>query len=234
MRRKWLSPVKSADARYRQLVPQQRLGRHQDQRLAEIAPHLAPQDVEIIGRRGAIGDLEIVLGAQLQIALEPRRAVLRPLPFEAVRKQHHQAAGAQPLGFARGDELVDDGLRAVGEIAELRFPQHQRLRVGERIAIFEAEHAEFATAGCRGLRSGRRSTVAQRDIFVAGGLVDPHRVALAEGAAAAVLAGQAHAIALRRPGCRRPALRRSPSRSPRRCRTSPSWRRGCAAASCGS
>ena len=38
------------EARYRELVPQQRLGRHQDQRLAEIAPHLAAKDVEIIGR----------------------------------------------------------------------------------------------------------------------------------------------------------------------------------------
>ena len=34
--------------------------------------------------------------------------------------------------------------------------QHERARVGERIAIFEAEHAELATAGCRGPRSGRR------------------------------------------------------------------------------
>ena len=125
MRRKWLSPVKSPTLRHRELVPQQRLGRHQDQRLAEIAPHLPPQDVEIIGRRRAVGDLQIVLGAQLQIALEPRRAMLRPLPFEAVRKQHDEAAGAQPLGFAGGDELVDDALRAIGEVAELRFPQHQ-------------------------------------------------------------------------------------------------------------
>jgi hypothetical protein len=61
-------------------VPQQRLRRHHHQRLAEIAVHLAAQDVEIIGRRGAVGDLHIVLGAELQEALEPRRAVLRPLP----------------------------------------------------------------------------------------------------------------------------------------------------------
>ena len=32
--------------------------------------------------------------------------------------------------FARGDELVDDDLRAIGEIAELRFPQDQRLGFG--------------------------------------------------------------------------------------------------------
>ena len=129
--------------RDRELVPQQRLGRHHDQGLAEIAQQLPPQDVEIIGRRGAVGDLDIVLGAELQIALEPRRAMLRPLPFVAVRQQHHEPAGAQPLGLARRDELVDDDLRAVAEIAELRLPQHERARVGDRIAIFEAEHAEF-------------------------------------------------------------------------------------------
>ena len=197
MRRKWLSPVKSAAARHRQLVPQQRLGRHHDQRLAEIAQHLPPQDVEIIGRRGAVGDLDIVLGAQLQIALEPRRAMLRPLPFEAVRQQHHQAAGAQPLGLARGDELVDDHLRAVGEIAELRFPQHQRLRVGDRIAIFEAEHAEFGQRAVADLEAAGARSCASGMYFSPVCLVDPHRVALAEGAAAAVLARQADAVALR-------------------------------------
>src|SRR3546814_13887843 len=35
----------------RQLVAQQRLGRHDDQRLAEIAQHLPTQDVELLGRR---------------------------------------------------------------------------------------------------------------------------------------------------------------------------------------
>ena len=124
-------------------MAEQRLGRHQDQRLAEIAPHLPPQDVEIIRGRGAIGDLQIVLGAQLQIALEPRGGVFRPLPFEAVGKQHDQSARAQPLGFAGGDELVDDRSARRCEVAELRLPQHQRARIGERIAIFEAEHAEF-------------------------------------------------------------------------------------------
>ena len=117
--------------RDRKLVAEQRLGRHHHQRLAEAAAHLAPQDVEVIGRRGAIGDLEIVLGTELQIALEASRAVLRALSLEPVRKKHDEAAGAQPLGFPGRNELVDDALRTVGEIAELRFPQHEAARVGE-------------------------------------------------------------------------------------------------------
>ena len=115
--------------------------------------------------RGAVGDLHIVLGAQLQVALEPRRAVLRPLPFEPVRKQQDEAARAQPLGFAGGDELVDDTSRAIGEIAELRFPQHQGLRVGERIAIFEAEHAEFGERAVADLEPAAFDS-RQRNVFL--------------------------------------------------------------------
>ncbi len=39
------------------LVAQQALRRHQDQRLADLALELAAQDVEVVRRRGAIGDL---------------------------------------------------------------------------------------------------------------------------------------------------------------------------------
>ena len=37
------------------------------------------------------------------------------------------------------DELVDDDLRAVHEVAELRLPQHERLRRGHRVAVLEAD-----------------------------------------------------------------------------------------------
>ena len=39
------------DRRDRLLVPQQALGRHHDQRLAEVAAHLAAQQVEVLRRR---------------------------------------------------------------------------------------------------------------------------------------------------------------------------------------
>ena len=65
--------------------------------------HLAAQDVEIVGRRGDVAHLDIVLRAELQEALEPRGAVLRPLSFIAMRQQQDEAVGAQPLGFGRGE-----------------------------------------------------------------------------------------------------------------------------------
>src|SRR3546814_8810009 len=93
--------------------------------------------VEVVGRRGAVHHLHIVLGAELQIALDAGGGVLRPLPLVAMRQQHDDARQPQPLRLARGDELVDDNLRAVGEVAELRLPGHQRARIGQRIAILE-------------------------------------------------------------------------------------------------
>src|SRR5690606_27255954 len=93
-------------ARHRLLVTQQRLGRHQDQRLAERTVRLATQDVEVVGRRRAVGVVHVVLGALLQEALKTRGGVLGALALIAVRQKHHQAAHAQPLALARGDELV--------------------------------------------------------------------------------------------------------------------------------
>ena len=90
--------------------------------LRNVALQLPPQDMEIIRRRRAIGDLHIVFGAQLQIALEPRRGMFRPLALVAMRQQADEAGHAQPFALARGDELVEDHLRAIGEIAELRLP----------------------------------------------------------------------------------------------------------------
>ena len=99
--------------------------------------------MKIVGRRGAIGDLDIVFGAKLQIALQPRRGMLWPLTFITMRQQHHQARHSEPLAFGGGDELVDDHLRAVGEIAELRLPQHQGIGLGQTEAILKAEHTGF-------------------------------------------------------------------------------------------
>ena len=38
------------------------------------------------------------------------------------------------------DKLVDHYLRPVGEVAELRLPDHQASRRGGRVAVLEGEH----------------------------------------------------------------------------------------------
>ena len=143
-----------------------------------------------------VGDLHVVFGAELQEALEPGRGVLRTLAFIAMRQQADEARHAQPLALARRDELVEHHLRAVGEVAELGFPQRQRVRLGQRIAILEAEHRLFREHRVDDFVAGlRRRQIVERDVARLVSLVVEHRMALREGAALEVLAGQADRVA---------------------------------------
>ena len=57
----------------RQLVAQQALRRHDDQRLAQRADHLPAKHMEHLGRRRRHADLHVVLGGELQETLEASR-----------------------------------------------------------------------------------------------------------------------------------------------------------------
>ena len=70
------------------------------QRFPEPPPDLTTQHMEVIGCRGQVADLQIVLAAQLQVTLQPGRGMLRPLALIAVRQQADQPGHAQPLAFA--------------------------------------------------------------------------------------------------------------------------------------
>ena len=199
------------EPRYRAAMAQQGFRRHQDERLAEVALELAAQDVEVVRRRRAVGDLHVVLGAHLQKTFEPRRRMFWPLAFVAVRQQADQAGHAQPFALARRDELVEHHLRAVGEVAELRFPQGQRIGLGERVTVFEAEHRLFRQHRVDDLEA--RLALAQmieRRVAFLGLLVDQHGMALRKGAALAVLAGKPHLIAVEQQGTEGERLARRP------------------------
>ena len=188
-------------------------------RLAELAQHLPAQDVEIVGRGAAVGHLQIVLGAQLQIALQPGRRVLRPLALVAVRQKHGQARHTQPLALAGGDELVDQHLGAVGEIAELSLPKGQGPRLGQGKAVLEAQHRHLRQRRVQGFEvSLARAQVTQWRVVLFGGLIDDVAMALDEGAAHAVLARRGGPGSPGRAGWRRPGARRSPSRC-----SAPDW-----------
>jgi hypothetical protein len=105
---------------------------------------LAAQQVEILA--GVVGVATWMLFSAQSDSQRSTYGVgvLGPLAFVAVREQHHQAAHELPLALAGRDELVDDRLRAVDEVAELRLPHHQRPRVGQRVAVLEAEHRQLA------------------------------------------------------------------------------------------
>ena len=99
--------------------------------------------MEVLGRRRRLGDLDVVLGRQGEESLEPRAGVLGALALVAVRQQQDEAARLLPLVFAGDDELVDDDLGAVDEVAELRLPADERVAVGDRVAVLEADRGEL-------------------------------------------------------------------------------------------
>ena len=70
--------------------------------------------------------------------------MLRPLTFVAVWQQQPDTGRLVPLLFARRDELIDNDLSRVDEIAELSLPQHQRGRRRDAVAVFEPQRARFA------------------------------------------------------------------------------------------
>src|SRR5437867_2207800 len=180
-----------------QLMAEEALRGHQHERLPEAPVHLAAEDVEVLRRRGQVADLHVVLGAELEEALEARARVLGALALVAVREEQHEAAHALPLRLRAGEELVDDHLRAVDEVAELRLPEDQPAGVGEAHAELEAE---YGVLGQHAVDDAERRLVApdvvERNVPVAGLDVVEDRMALAEGAAARVLPAHADRDAL--------------------------------------
>ena len=173
------------------------LGGELHQRLADVLTHLAAQQVEVLRGGRGVADLDVVLRAQRQEALDPGAGVLGTLPLEPVRQQQHQPGGLTPLVLGRHEVLVDDDLGAVDEVAELRLPQDQRVLVGHRVAVLVPDRGVLGQQRVVDPEArGRPGQVVQRGPAALVLEVDQRGVALAERAAAAVLAGQADVGAL--------------------------------------
>ncbi len=142
------------------------------------------------GRR--LDDLRVVFGGQREPALQPRARVLGAAALETVRQQDDEAGEPLPLVLRAHDELVDDDLRDVGEVAVLRLPQHEPLGAIQAVAPLEAEHpglAERAVVDLDGLLVRRQ--MRERRVRLAVLVVVEDRVALTERTARDVLAGEA-------------------------------------------
>src|SRR5262249_53570072 len=124
-------------------MPQHALGRKHDQRLAPAPQRLSSQKMEVLSRGRRLADLDVVLGGKLQVALDTRAGMLGALAFIAMRKEHHQAGEQPPLVFAGDDELVDDDLGSVREIAELGFPEREAVRIVAAESVLEAQHSSL-------------------------------------------------------------------------------------------
>ena len=201
------APCQLLDPGVRSLLPIERaLGRHHDQRLAQRVEGLPAQQVEPLRRRRRAGHAQVVLAAQLQEAAQVAARVVRPDALVAMRQQHRQRGGVAPLLLARADVLVDEDLRAVDEVAELRFPHRQRARGADAVAVLEAQHrllgqrrvvdVEAAAGAVAGRHLAQRHELRGRAVAraarTASLLRGPDRLAVQEGAAAHVHAGDPH------------------------------------------
>ena len=99
--------------------------------------------MEVLGRRGAVGNPNVLVRRKLQVPLQPGTGVLRPLALVAVRQQEHEPRCLPPLGLPGDDELVDHRLPNIGEVPVLGLPQHERLLRVHRVAVLEAHHSDL-------------------------------------------------------------------------------------------
>ena len=119
--------------------------------------------------------------------------MVRPLALVSVGEKHDEGRALVPLLLTRGNELVDDRLCAVDEVAELRLPHDESVGTGDGVAVLEPERSEFAQQGVVDPQLCAVAVAAlERLVLPARGLIDDHGVAVAERAAAGVLPGEAH------------------------------------------
>src|SRR4029077_6055850 len=126
------------------LEAQQAFWREDEQRARVVEESLAAHEVKVLRGRRAVREAHVVVRAELQEAFDSRARVLRPRPVIAVGQQQGQAGVLPPFGAGRRDELVDDHLGVVEEVAVLRLPDDQGLRVRRAVAILEAETPNLA------------------------------------------------------------------------------------------
>ena len=128
-------------------VPQESFGGENDEGLDDFSERLAADEVKVVGWGGGVGDGHIVLGTKLEESLEAGAGVFGPLAVVAVGEKKGKAGGGAPFGFGGGDVLIDLGLRAVGEITELGFPDDEHIGAVQRVAVVEPKNGGFGEGG---------------------------------------------------------------------------------------
>lgn len=195
-------------------VTQKSLGEEGDQRLAELAVHLATENVEVVGGGGAVCDLHVavlvltlerlragedarILVTQLQETLHTARRVLGTLTIVTVRHGHDQTGTLEPLDLTRGNELVNDTLSVVGEVTKLSFPDDKSIGRGEGVTILEAQDTELRQAGVADAEGTLVfADVLKRSVGTLRLLIVHNSVTLREGTTLNVLTGDTDVVTL--------------------------------------
>ena len=185
------------DSRDRAAAAKQLLGGEGNQWAARASVGLRAKHMEVVGRRRWLAHPHVVLCAQLEVTLDAGRRVIRALALKTVRQHEDERAALAPFLLRGGDELVNDGLGAVGEIAELRFPHNQRVRTLNRVPVLKGQYGVFGQRrivhpqlGLILRKSGERGPLFARVVIVHRGM------ALYESTAPDVLPRHAHWQAL--------------------------------------
>ena len=117
-------------------MAQQALRREHDQRqgIDQQQRGLPPQQVEILRGRRAVDHSHVDVGGELKEALRPGARMLGPRALVRVGQQQHHRGTLPPFAARRQQELVEDHLRAVDEVAVLRFPDDEPRRLLDVVA----------------------------------------------------------------------------------------------------
>src|ERR1051326_2000989 len=120
--------------------------------------------------------------------------MLRSHPFEAVRQKQHKTAQPPPLVLGAGDELIDDDLRRVDEIAELRLPEHESVGTIETVPVLEPQRSEFRERAVVNVNHGLVATeMLQGHVNVSVLVIVKHSMPVAERSSFAVLSAEPNA-----------------------------------------
>jgi len=188
-----------ARRRQHHLVTEQALrGEHdQRQRVDREQRRLPPQQVEELRSGRAVGEPQVDIGGHLKKALRAGAGMIGTLSFVRVRQQQHERWPQPPLATARHEELVEHRLRAVDEVAVLRFPDHEPGRFLDVVAELVADQRVLGERTVDDFERGARLRhVLQRHEPSTGPGIVEHGVPVAEGAAFHVLARQPNAGAI--------------------------------------
>jgi len=143
------------------LVTEEILGRHNNQRLAEITVYLPSEAMEVVGWSGAIDDLHVALlnlhaiipckfGDVMRIfihllqkALHTARRVLGSLAIEPVWQEHNETALTKPLVLSGHNELINHNLSTVDKVTELSLPKNEAVWILQTVSVLEAKDSKL-------------------------------------------------------------------------------------------